>query len=224
MRAKFNKLTAYIRDEGIGKLPGRVWQWLRTRVVDSGDTIWFARDVTSTEDLQSSDSFKLSEANTPELHAQLDALRPLDPEIQRLRESAGGIRWAVLDEDGEVAYTGWTFQDEAIVVERPPLTVPLPERRSFQLEDSYVPRAKRKSQASVLAVDILWTELFNRGGEFQMLTKIDAENIAAKKALGRGGWNEFAVVSATRWFSRFTRWNAKVSDPSRLPALETLGK
>jgi hypothetical protein len=166
--------------------------------------------------------YELRVAQSAADHERLDRLRPLDPGIQKLRESVGGVRWFLLDSDGEVAFTCWTFADRAIIVEHPELTLPLPEY-TWQVEDSYVPKAMRGVHGPTVGVYLMSRGLLETidSAELQLLTKIDAENSPALKAAAHGDWHSFATVGATRWFSRFTRWNVEQAEPV-FPALSEL--
>lgn len=221
MAGRVDQVRAIVREDGVGSLFKRAWSWVVTRIHDSGEIIWFVSDRDRQQ--QPGDEFTAAEVTTPEQHRRCDALRPLDPEVQRLRESVGGQRWTILDAEGEINFICWTFRDEAIIAEKPVQKLPLPEN-TFQLEDSYVPRARRKSRASVVAVELVSLELLKQYelDSIQLVTKIDVENIAADKALRNGGWRVFASVTGTRWFSRFTRWSVRQGDASVYPDLDRL--
>lgn len=221
MAGRVDQVRAIVREDGVGSLFKRAWSWIVTRVHDSGEIIWLVSDRDTNQD--AGGEFTIEEVVTPEQHRRCDTLRPLDPEVQRLRESAGGQRWTILDAEGEVNFICWTFRDEAIIVEKPAHKLPLPEN-TFQLEDSYVPRARRKSRASVVAVELLSLELLRQYeiDSLQLITKIDVENVAAYKALMNGGWRVFARATGTRWFSRFTRWSVDYEDASVFPDLGRL--
>lgn len=221
MAGRLNQLRAIVREDGVGSLFKRIGSWIVTRFHDSGEIVWFVSDRDTNQ--TPGDEFSAVEAKTPEQHAKCDALRPLDPEVQQLRESVGGQRWTILDQDGEINFICWTFRDEAIIAEKPPLKLPLPAK-TFQLEDSYVPRARRKSRASIVAVELISLELLKQYEleSLQLITKIDVDNIAADKALRRGGWRVFANVVGTRWLSRFTRWSVNQEDASVFPELDRL--
>jgi hypothetical protein len=218
---RLNQLRAIVREDGVGSLFKRIGSWIVTRFHDSGEILWFVSDRDTSQN--PGDEFTAQEVKTPEQHQKCDALRPLDPEVQKLRESVGGQRWTILDSDGEINFICWTFRDEAIIAEKPTLKLPLPAG-TFQLEDSYVPRARRKSSASVVAVELFTLELLKQYEleSLQLITKIDVDNIAAEKALERGGWRRFASVTGTRWLSRFTRWSVRQEDASVFPELDRL--
>lgn len=221
MAGRVDQVRAIVREDGVGSLFKRAWSWIVTRFHDSGEIIWFVTDRDLSQD--PGDEFTVAEAKTPEQHRRCDDLRPLDPEIQKLRESVGGQRWTILDAEGEINFICWTFRDEAIIAEKPVLKLPLPER-TFQLEDSYVPRARRKSRASVVAVELVTLELLKQYelDSLRLITKIDVDNVAADKALKNGGWRVFASVTGTRWLSRFTRWSVRQDDATVYPDLERL--
>jgi hypothetical protein len=217
-----SKIVAIVRDEGTGKMLSRVGGWIKTRIIDSGDTIWLRKVVTEGDAAVDGSGYELRAAQSLAEHERLDRLRPLDPGIQKLRESVGGVRWFLLDSDGEVAFTCWTFAYRAIVVERPELTLPLPEH-TWQVEDSYVPKAMRGAHGPTIGVELISKGLLETidSAELRLLTKVDAENSLALKAAAHGRWQPFATVGATRWFSRFTRWNVEQAEPV-FPALSEL--
>lgn len=198
------------RDEGWAALPARAWRYAVTRVVDRGTVVWFLRYTDPAKRPLYPSDRELLRAETGDEHEFLDRYRPLHPAVRRAREAAGGERWYVL-EDGELAYTIWTYSGHAIVADRPLLTLPLPPA-TVQVEDAFTPARKRAQHISAETFDRLHRMLAARGIE-HVVTKVDSDNTPAISGARATNWTTIAEVHGTRWLQRWTRWRVdRVSD------------
>lgn len=195
------------RDEGLISMLKRSLHYLKTRLIDSGDVIWFLRYTDPEKRPHRPSERVLIKAETPEQHELLDRYRPLLPEVREAREAAGAERWFVIDEEGDVGCTFWTYSKYAVVSDRPLITLPLPEA-AYQLEDIYTPAKRRSGRLAAEALDILYRELAPRGVEF-IVTKIDVENTMVLKSAYAYEWTEIAKVRGTRLLRTWTRWKVE---------------
>lgn len=209
LTAAFRQIAALIREHGPGRALAVIFERVKNKFVDTGDVVWLAKPAMTPETLRADQApYEMREVQTSDEHAELDRLRPLAPDVRKLREAAGGRRWAAYErETGDLAFTCWTYTKSLIVSERPAVTLSLPAD-TWQLEDSYVPRAKRGTPGSVAAVEALGIRyLEEQGRPLRLVTKVDVENIAAlKSAEHHGNWRRIAVAHGRKVIGRPTRW------------------
>lgn len=223
LSAVFRQIAALIRENGPRRAMASVFARVKTAVVDSGAVIWLAKPPMTRERFKTDRTpFELKEVVTEHDHAELDRVRPLAPDVRALRESAGGRRWAMCERDsGDLVYTGWTYTREAIVSERPVIKLPLPAD-TWQLEDSYVPRAKRGTQGVAAAVESIGKAYLEQHGHpLTLVTKVDVENTPALRAAEHGDWQPFATAHGRRVIGRPTRWRIEISRDV-MPQLKSL--
>lgn len=220
----FSQTTALLRENGPRKGSAAILARARAAVAVSGDVVWLVKDPVSPDATEFDHSpFELTEAVTADEHAALDQMRPLAPEIMALRLAVGGRRWALRErESGDLVYTAWTYTKELIISERPELRLPLPDG-VWQLEDSYVPRAKRGARGAPAGVEMIGLARPGReGASISLVTKIDAENAVALHVADHSGWRRFATVHGRRVLGRPTRWRVSLDDERLLPVLRDL--
>lgn len=206
---RVRQVAAIARDEGLASTIRRSAQATGKLVRDRGGVVWIHRPTDA--EMYPPDTPMLEQTlvlpGTPEASAY-DALRPITERTQELRLAAGAERWAFHTGDPcDPSFICWLYFDHAIVSEVLDVTLPLPPD-SVQVEDAYVPYAKRGERWSLFAMATLCAMLRERDCH-HLYSKVDDDNASALKALRADNWDEIANVNATVWMQRFVRWQVE---------------
>lgn len=209
---RIRQAAALVRNEGARSLVGRVIGRLRSAVFDSGAVVWMHFPTAEALDAEGSGltMVKVVPGSIEEEHA--NGLRPLTAIVRDLRLKAGGQRFIFHDGDiTDLCFHCWVFRDGAVISDRLGTVMPLPAS-SAQLEDSYTPPSKRRSNYFVACVNDV-CRMLNEQGTASLLTKADEENVAVRRGLGNAGWSEFATVHGRVFLGRFVRWRVETQAP-----------
>jgi hypothetical protein len=216
---RIRQAAAVGRHEGRRKLLYELVLFISDSIVSDGDILWVDRDITKPL-TNHHEGACAAIAATAEEHARLDAVRPILPEVRKLREGAGGERWYVyIDDPDEFFYTGWTYTSELLVQENPPLSLKLPDGY-VQFEDAYVPRDKRYAGQAQIATEAIAAALRERGTH-HLISKIDATNAPVVRAAEKDSWRPIARVHGRMWLRRWTTWRVEQIVPV-VPQLKEL--
>jgi ribosomal protein S18 acetylase RimI-like enzyme len=125
----------------------------------------------------------------------------------RRRLAEGGRLWLVL-EQGRPAFAAWTLEGETPVFAAPGGRVKLPDG-VVSLEDSVTSPAFRGRRVAPGAWSAMAQHLNDRGAD-SLVTTVEAENAAVRRALAKCGFRELCHVRARR---RGPLMRVEVSEP-----------
>jgi GNAT superfamily N-acetyltransferase len=195
-----SRVVRSIQQRGLGSTAQRVLELAVHRVSLDEEHVWYDLPL-------------LDIPIAPELGDGLEIVRPtlqlLDDAgviSQDLADAltADGDPWAVVDSDGALAFTCWTFLGRTPMIAARRGWLPLPQD-VVCLENSLTQPAFRGRGIAPRA----WTLIAARhaaNGRKQMVTKVEVENIPSRRAVEKAGFKEVGLMHFRRrpWGSETT--------------------
>ena len=194
MRERIFHALHKAREEGVGAAFGRLWTLVRRVFFLCEEHVWYQLDLADERPRRDLiDGVRLLRAGDDDLHYVEEFGRYV--EEARERRAAGNDLWVALEGE-QPLFACWTFRTDTPVYAAKGGWLQLPERTAC-LEDSVTsPLARGKGIAPAswtLIADALAQEGFDA-----MITKVATDNAPSRKAVGKSGFREIAVMEMTR--------------------------
>jgi GNAT superfamily N-acetyltransferase len=212
-----SRVVRSVQRHGLGSTAGRALDLAVHRVVLDEEHVWYDLPLT---DLPTAAELGdgLEIVRQPPLHVLDDAGVISQDDAAAL--TPDGDPWAVVDGDGMLAFTCWTFLGRTPMIAARGGWLPLPQD-VVCLENSLTQPAFRGRGIAPRA----WSLIAARHaaeGRTQMVTKVEVENVPSRRAVEKAGFKEVGLMHFRRrpWGSQTT-----ISlTSSSVPFLQTLAK
>ena len=194
------RARGFIRRRGVRNAASLVVRKGAARVLHDEDHVWYAvapGDERPRRELPEGYAFRRGDESCIGLLLGLDSISSY---TARRRLAGGADLWLVIGPAGDAAFACWTFHDCTPVFAAKGGALKLAEGVSC-LENSVTSPEHRGRGIAPAAWTLVADELARRGVE-QLITTIDAENVASRKAIVKAGFRPFAVVHDERRFGR----------------------
>lgn len=199
-RASLGRVIDYVRRRGVRSAVELAGRNLKSLLITRETHIWYVLDPAAERPRRElGDGLRLVAGS----EAHVDLLRQLEtlgPRAARDRLDAGARLWLVLDGDDTAAFACWIFSGSTPVYAAPRGRLQLPPGVSC-LEDSVTNGAFRGRGVAPAAWCLVADALRGEGVQ-RLVTKIEEDNVASRKAILKAGYQPFAAMRHERTLGR----------------------